>query len=137
MELSLTLASGAKPGRYSSSGVVPSALAIRAPRPKNNRAELCIEHRIRRRRKAMHGRPTLSIAFGQFLDEHFACYQLRKASNISTSLHFLGASAKGRCIRDGIANLANFDRTSAICAPLCSLVFFETFVRDTTKFRQW
>ena len=40
---------------------------------------------------------------------------------------------EGRCVRDGVY-LENFARTSAICAPLCSLVFFETFVRDTTKF---
>lgn len=40
---------------------------------------------------------------------------------------------EGRCFRDGIAYLTKFARTSVICAPLCSLVFFETFVRDTTK----
>jgi len=41
---------------------------------------------------------------------------------------------EGRCFRDDIAYLAKFARTSAICAPLCSLVFLETFVRDTIKF---
>jgi hypothetical protein len=93
MELSLTLASGAKPGRYSSSGVVPSALAIRAPRPKNNRAELYIKLESDGIDKAnMCGNRTLSTTFEQFLNEHFACCQLRKASNISISLHFLGAS---------------------------------------------
>jgi hypothetical protein len=41
---------------------------------------------------------------------------------------------EGQCFRDGIACLAKFARTSVICAPLCSLVFFETFVRDTMGF---
>jgi len=41
---------------------------------------------------------------------------------------------EGRCVKDGIAYLVKFARTPAICAPLCSLVFFETFVRDTTIF---
>lgn len=40
-------------------------------------------------------------------------------------------------MRDGIAYLEKLARTSVICALLCSLVFFETFVRDTTKVRQW
>ena len=33
-----------------------------------------------------------------------------------------------------MAYLAKFARTSVICAPLCSLVFLETFVRDTMEF---
>ena len=41
---------------------------------------------------------------------------------------------EGPCFRDGIAYLAKIARTSVICAPLCSLVFFETFVRDTMEF---
>jgi hypothetical protein len=41
---------------------------------------------------------------------------------------------EGWCLRNGVAYLAKFARTSTICAPLCFLVFFETFVRDTTKF---
>lgn len=40
---------------------------------------------------------------------------------------------EGQCVRDSIGYLAKIARTSAICVLLCSLVFFETFVRDTTK----
>ena len=82
-------------------------------------------------RKHYYSRHTLSTTFGLFLDGHCACCQLRKASSISTFLHFPGANQRSvrRC--GGMVKIT-FALTSAICAPLCSLVFFETFVRDTT-----
>ena len=38
---------------------------------------------------------------------------------------------EGRCVGESRMVSITISRTSAICAPLCSFVFFETFVRDT------
>jgi hypothetical protein len=123
------VASSAKPGRCSSSGVVPSALAIRAPRPKNIRAELCVECNFSLYGVYTRGGRTLSTTFGLFLDAHCACYQLRRANNISIFLHLFGAGQKWR-LRDG--GVCFKEGTLAYLRYLSSLVFPGLF-RDLCK----
>ena len=92
------LASDARPGQCSSSGIVPNALTIRAP-VRNTTVPNCAQNTglDTHETKVQYGRLTLSTTFGLFLNGHCARFQLGKASSISIFLHFPGANRRSEC----------------------------------------
>jgi hypothetical protein len=118
-----------RPVRCSSSGVVPSAFAMTAPRPKNMRAVLRTNVSTRARVEDL-GKLTLSTGCARPSGGRSACSQPRRASSTSTYQHLLGPD---RAIIRGHEGSRKNLHTSCICSFLWALVFFSTLLNVTRR----